>query len=188
MTPDDAIRTSPVSASPIEDFSNCHLGILTRLDALAELPALADAARRSRTTAQDLLSFFDEAVLAHHVEEERDLFPAVLASAVAGAERDSVAAMTERLTREHRDIEHAWSALKPALKAIAKGRDADLDAAAVQTLVDRYRQHAGFEEQAFLPLSQQILGRNDDHMAALGAALHLRHVLPDVLRRYGGRI
>ena len=188
MKPDDATLTSAGSGTPVDSFSKCHLGILARLDRLAELPALADAAHRARETAHDLLAFFDDAVLAHHVEEERDLFPAVLASAIAGDERQRVAAIVERLTREHREIEHAWSPLKPALKAIAKGHDAALDALAVQSVVDRYRQHATFEEQEFLPLSQKILGRNDDHMAALGVALHLRHVLPDVLSRYGGHI
>ena len=40
----------------------------------------------------------------------------------------------------------------------------------------------------FLPLSQTILGRNSNHMAALGVSLHMRHALPQVLERFGGRI
>ncbi|MEY2688035.1 MAG: hypothetical protein RL375_2233, partial [Pseudomonadota bacterium] len=31
----------------------------------------------------------------------------------------------------------------------------------------------------FLPLSQTILGRNGDHMAALGLSLHTRHAMAD---------
>ncbi len=31
------------------------------------------------------------------------------------------------------------------------------------------------EELEFLPLSEQILGRNGNHMAALGLSLHMRH-------------
>ena len=38
-----------------------------------------------------------------------------------------------------------------------------------------YAAHAGFEESRFLPLAQDILGRDDNHMAALGLSLHLRH-------------
>ena len=29
--------------------------------------------------------------------------------------------------------------------------------------------------RSFLPLAERILGRNGNHMAALGLALHLRH-------------
>jgi hypothetical protein len=32
------------------------------------------------------------------------------------------------------------------------------------------------EEQAFLPLAQKVLGRNGNHMAALGLSLDMRHV------------
>jgi len=39
----------------------------------------------------------------------------------------------------------------------------------------QYRAHAWFEEQEFLPLSQTILSRNPNHMAALGLSLHMRH-------------
>jgi hypothetical protein len=38
-----------------------------------------------------------------------------------------------------------------------------------------YLVHANFEEQWFLPLAERILGRDGNHMAALGMALHLRH-------------
>jgi hypothetical protein len=37
----------------------------------------------------------------------------------------------------------------------------------------------------FLPLASAILGRDGNHMAALGVSLHARHALPDVLRRFG---
>jgi hypothetical protein len=42
-------------------------------------------------------------------------------------------------------------------------------------LVTRYRAHAQYEESEFLPLSQTILSRNSNHMAALGMSLHMRH-------------
>ena len=78
-----------------------------------------------------------------------------------------------------------WSRLEPALRAVGKGQDAEVDAAAVQRLVDTYIGHARYEEQEFLPLSQSILGRNDNHMAALGLAMHMRHSVPAMLERYG---
>jgi hypothetical protein len=48
----------------------------------------------------------------------------------------------------------------------------------VAELVHSYGNHARFEEEEFLPLSDIILGRDGNHMAALGLALHMRHSQP----------
>ena len=62
------------------------------------------------------------------------------------------------------------------------GRVARVDALpppeTVQALVAAYLAHADFEEEAFLPLAATVLGRNDNHMAALGLSLHMRHAPP----------
>lgn len=173
---------------PIQNFSQCHEGILSHLRGFGELPALLAPAARARAVATDILAFFRQAVFEHHAEEERELFPAVLASAEAGEERARVQAIVDRLTREHRQVERAWAQLEPELRRVAKGQDSELDAQAVAELVASYRGHAQYEEAVFLPLSQQILSRNANHMAALGMSLHMRHVLPEVLARYGSRI
>ncbi|MEP7282040.1 MAG: hemerythrin domain-containing protein [Rubrivivax sp.] len=176
------------SSSPIADFSTCHVGILAQLDRLSGLPALLDAARQARQIAGDTAAFFRDVVLEHHGQEESELFPAVLASAHKGEERDRVAAIVQRLTDEHRQIETAFKALQSGLKAAAKGADAALDAAAVSALVQRYQRHARFEEESFLPLSQAILGRDSNHLAALGMSLHLRHAVPSALQRFGSGV
>ena len=179
---------APIAEQPLDEFSNCHGGILGKLDALDRLPALLAPAAEARRIASDSLAFFTHAVYEHHAEEERELFPAVLASAGDGAEREQVQGLVDRLTQEHRDIEATWERLKPHLKAIAKGQDITLDTEALAALVAHYKAHARFEEQQFLPLSKTILGRNGDHMAALGVSLHMRRALPGVMERYGHRI
>ena len=161
--------------TPIQNFSNCHVGILTHLDEFAHLPALMEPANRARKIAEDTLAFFREAVYEQHSEEERELFPAVLASAVKGEERDRITVMVNQLTAEHRTIEAAWSHLEPALKKVAKGQASDLNLAGVEHLVNQYRAHAAFEEAQFLPLAHTILSRNNNHMEALGLSLHMRH-------------
>ena len=161
--------------TPIQDFSHCHEGILKKLDMLGELPALLAPAARAREVAAGALEFFRDAIFEHHGDEERELFPAVLASATKGDERDLVQLMVKRLTQEHRELEALWKRLESGLKKAAKGQASDLDAAAVQQLVAQYRAHAAFEEKEFLPLSQTILARNSNHMAALGLSLHMRH-------------
>lgn len=174
--------------SPIDNFSQCHSGILSHLDALGELPALLDPAARARQIAQDTLAFFRKVVYEHHSEEERELFPAVLASAQPGDERAYVQNIVDRLTLEHRQVEHAWELIEPELKQVAKGHDSGLGPLAVSMLVATYRAHAQYEEQVFLPLSQTILSRNSNHMAALGLSLHLRHAVPETLSRFGSRL
>jgi hemerythrin superfamily protein len=175
-------------ATPLDQFSQCHAGILAHLQDFARLPALLEPAAQARRIAGETLRFFQDVIYEHHAEEEKDLFPAVLASAVRGVERDQVQAIVDRLTQEHRRVEAAWTRIAPHLKDIEKGRDAALDVDAVETLVREYQAHAAYEEQEFLPLSEKILGRDSRHMAALGLSLHMRHALPEALARFRGRI
>ena len=177
-------RAGTANAAPIEQFSNCHVGILSHLEDFGKLPALLEPAAQARRIATSILSFFRTAVFEHHQEEEKELFPAVLTSAEPGKERDRVKAIVDRLTREHREVEAEWIRLEPAIKKVAKGAEVALDGKAIESLVRLYHGHAAFEEKEFLPLSQQILGRNGNHMAALGLSLHLRHSVPEVLKRY----
>lgn len=164
--------------TPVGSFSNCHVGILKRLQALDELPALLEPAARARSIAEQSLEFFREAIFEHHLEEERELFPAVMASAQPGEELAHVKAMAQRLTNEHRAIESLWKQLEKDLKQVAKGHSTRLDVGELHRLVSEYQGHAHFEEAEFLPLAEKILGRNSNHMAALGLSLHMRHVKP----------
>jgi len=167
--------SQPQGDEPLNQFAHCHSGILSRLSMLDELPGLLGPAARARMIAEQALSFFREAIFEHHLEEERELFPAVLASAHPGEEQERVQSIAERLTREHRVLEGLWKSLEKDLKRVAKGQDADLDTADVHRLVREYSAHARFEESEFLPLAHTILGRNGNHMAALGLSLHMRH-------------
>jgi hemerythrin-like domain-containing protein len=169
------MNTPVDTAAPLNNFSNCHSGILKRLTALDELPALLVPAARARQIAEESLEFFREAIFEHHLEEERELFPAVLASAKPGEEMERVKAMVKRLTEEHRMVEALWKRLERGLKPVAKGQSTDLDVSELQRLVTEYTGHAAYEEAEFLPLSEVILGRNSNHMAALGLSLHMRH-------------
>ncbi len=169
-------NTDKDTDAPITHFAQCHLGIFAQLSRLGDLPALLGPAAQARKIASESLAFFDKALHSHHSEEEKDLFPAVAHSAQAGAERMKVQALIEQLTHDHRAMEKLWTSLESGLRKVAKGQDTTLDVLVLQALVQRYQAHARLEEQAFLPLAQTILGRNGNHMAALGLSLHMRHV------------
>ena len=176
MTPlAPTLPTPAVDATPVQGFSQCHAGILSRLEAFRALPALQDAAQRARTLAQQTLDVFDNGITEHHSEEEDQLFDAVLRDASPGAERAQVKLMVDRLTAEHREIEGLWKRLRPQVQQAAAGKPGALRPEAVSLLVETYQSHARFEEREFLPLAAEILGRDGNHMAALGVALHMRH-------------
>ena len=102
----------------------------------------------------------------------------MLASAQDEAERARVQSMNRRLTDEHRELEKIWKSLESGLKKVVKGQFGDVDLVQISRLVSQYRAHALFEEQEYLPLAQQILGRDGNQMAALGMSLHIRHQHP----------
>lgn len=170
------LATPAADAAPLEGFSQCHTGILYGLEALDQLPALTVAAQRAAKVAQATVALFEQAVTSHHADEEAELFPAVLRSALPGAEHRHVEILVERLVAEHRMVEELWRHIRPAVRKAAAGQPADLDPEDVKVLVRAYVNHAAFEELEFLPLARDILGRNGNHMAALGLSLHMRHV------------
>lgn len=174
------MTTASMDNAPIQDFSQCHAGIIKKLHLLGELPALLAPAERASQIAEHSVAFFREAIFEHHLDEERELFPVVLAHAEKGAEHDQVKSMVKRLTDEHRELEARWKRIESGLKKVAKGRFDEVNADEIQRLVAQYLAHAAFEEKEFLPLSQTILGRNSNHMAALGLSMHMRHSLEPV--------
>jgi hypothetical protein len=161
--------------TPLTSFTRCHLGIVTQLEGTTRLPELVDTANHARQLAQTTLDLFRDIIIPHHAEEEAELFPAVLQSANA-AERKAIRGMIERLTAEHREVEGLWKRLEPSVRTAARGNRSEVDAEVMEEVVRAFLRHARYEETVFLPLAERILGRNGNHMAALGLALHLRHV------------
>ena len=176
LPPPSAMNDPTASLDPpLQDFTDCHAGIARRLDQLGELPALLAPAARAVEIAEAALGFFQGAILEHHQDEEKALFPLVREHAAPGAERDHVELMIERLVREHRELEKAWARLEPGLRKLAKGRPTEISVVDIDFLVHHYRGHAQYEETEFLPLAQTILGRQSEEMAALGRRMHKRH-------------
>lgn len=178
-TPQDA-----AGALPIHSFSRCHEGIRAQLQSLAQLSQPAGAVAHARDIARQALQSFGTAMFEHHGEEEKELFPAVLAASNS-EEYAGLRAMADLLVAEHRRIEALWRALEPGLEQLALGHPAQLDHAALTDLVTSYDAHARQEEEQFLPLAETILGRRDPSMAALGLSLHMRHQLRSASRSGG---
>lgn len=147
----------------LSDVSQCLLGLLSKLKAFEQLPALEAAAAQARTIAANMLVLFRHEMFEHHAQEELQLFPAVLGRAEAGDELNRARAMVKQLIADHRRIEALWAQLEPAVKAIAKGRLTNVALEDVESLVQAYHAHAVFEEQEFLPLAESVLGRQREN-------------------------
>lgn len=171
--------TSPADA-PLREFRGAHGTIIQGLESLQELPVLAAAMERARTTAAATLALFDEVVREHHSEEEQELFVAVQRSCRDEAEKRQVEDQVALLTSQHRQIESLWDTVRPAVARVAAGKGSGdfMFGAEIDRLVSLYRAHAAQEEEVFLPLADLILRRNANHMEALGISLHLRHAPP----------
>lgn len=178
---DKPTRQASEADVPLQDFSRCHEGFVTVLEPALGLPEMIVTASRSRSCAAGMLKMFHDHLLAHHDDEERDLFPAVLRVAQPGAEADRARTMVAQLVREHREIAQLWTQLQPAVQAVANGYLPPLDAALLQELVQRFNEHVRLEEEEFLPFAQQVLARQAEDMAMLGLALHRRHEAEEVM-------
>jgi hypothetical protein len=178
---DTPIREATESDAPLQDFSRCHVGFVTVLETSLGLPEMIVTAARSRSCAADMLKMFRNRLLAHHDDEERDLFPAVLRVAQPGDEVDRAQAMVTQLVREHREIAQLWKQLEPSVQAIANGYLPRLDASLLNELVKRFNEHVRTEEEEFLPFAQQVLARQAEDMAMLGSALHQRHEAEEIM-------
>ncbi len=176
MAQTDISRDVVAGSLPIHGFSRCHEGIRAQLLSLAELARQPGVTPQTHDIARQALQSFRGAMFDHHGEEEKELFPAVLAASNP-AEYGGMRALTESLTAEHRRIEAVWSTLEPALEGLARGESVLPDPVAMADLVARYEAHARLEEEQLLPLAETILARRDPSMAALGLSLHMRHQL-----------
>lgn len=178
---DTPTRQATDADAPLQDFSRCHVGFVTVLETSLGLPEMIVTAARSRSCAADMLKMFRNRLLAHHDDEERDLFPAVLRVAQPGDEADRAQAMVAQLVREHREIAQLWKTLEPAVQAIANGYLPRLDSVLLHELVRRFNEHVRIEEEEFLPFAQQLLARQAEDMAMLGLALHQRHEAEEIM-------
>ena len=82
---------------PVERFRGSHAGIVSGLEQLRLLPALALALQHARAIAREALVLFEHHVIPHHADEEKELFVAVARSAAEGAEKDRVEDLVARL-------------------------------------------------------------------------------------------
>ncbi len=141
--------------NPITDFNaldECHRETLTHLHELQELATQIEAGvlgPKAPTRAGAIDRFFSGTSRAHHAEEEKTVFPPLLAS----GDEELVHAV-QTLQQDHGWIERDWDALGPQLRAIAKGESWPDPAEfrhGVDVFVALYQEHIALEETLIYP-------------------------------------
>jgi len=149
----DPLATFPAEPSlgpdGLDMLAATHLDLRAALDSAArEHPDRAAAAALARAL---------PTVLAAHVaEEERALFPALLAAACP---EDGLAPTLERLTGEHAGLAAAAEGAAAAAARIGAGEDGPADRAALRAFCAAKRRHIAFEAAVILPLARARLDR-----------------------------
>ncbi len=141
----------------------CHQQIHQHLGQLAEvllqIEAGADEAQY-RQEAGLIEAFFSGTSRDHHAEEEKNVFPALLAS-----DNAELIQAVRTLQQDHGWIEQNWLELAPMLRAIAQGEDW-VDMAEMQHMVEVFlnlcHDHIMLEETLIYP---QAKGKFADELA-----------------------
>lgn len=169
-------RPLPDDEDPLGLLEACHQRMQRQLLTLERLltrqagkgPVVDDEVR---TAATAIRRYFDEAASRHHHDEEQDLFPAVLES-MAGSDAVCLKGMVGRLASEHRRLEAAWQALRPALQALGDGEAVVLDAGCANRFIEAHREHLAYEDAEIMPMARRLL--SDDQVRQIGRAMRAR--------------
>lgn len=159
----DRAPAAATGADPAaESLDPCHAEILAqllRLDA-----AVADYARTQgneglRRTLRDVVTFFDSVAAPHHLNEEREIFPLLLARG-----EPSLVQVVQRLQQDHGWLEQDWLELAPMLRSIGENTGW-IDPGMIRELVDvfagLYRDHIDLEESLVYPTSRRMTQEAD---------------------------
>lgn len=143
---------SAVALNDFEALDTCHRDVLKTLDVLAQLiDHLEDKGvdDTAQALAASIVKFFNENGRQHHIDEERLIFPGLLASGDT-----ELVQHVQRLQQDHGWLEEDWLELEPQLEAISKGYSwYELPAlqAALPVFKALYLDHIDLEETLIYP-------------------------------------
>ncbi len=152
--------TLNVSAQKFQALDACHLQIYQHLHALSDLLKQLDLdnhAANCRQQAQTIEAFFSGTSRQHHEDEEKNVFPTLLASTDA-----ELVHTVKTLQQDHCWIEQNWLELGPMLRGIAQSEDwpdlAELKHY-VAVFVSLCHDHITLEEALIYPKAKSMLAQ-----------------------------
>jgi hypothetical protein len=144
---------------------------LTAMRALATAEPDAVPTAEQRAMAAQLLDCYEQVVLPHHREEEREFWPMVARIRNRSEDQTTFIQAARRLQDEHAELEARWAGVQDALRSLASGRAAPLPAAALTDLAAQYGRHAQFEDDLLVPLARHLLSTTEQSRLAVSVLL-----------------
>lgn len=149
-------RATSTALSEFESLDQAHHAALQMLQSFRQLvdelasKGLDDVARAS---AREILAFFNGPGRHHHEDEERHVFPGLLASGDV-----EMIGHVHRLQQDHGWLEEDWRELAPQIEAIADGYnwyDLAMLSAALPVFTALYHEHIALEESMVYPAAKR---------------------------------
>jgi len=156
-----------------EVLDECHRQTVLMLEKLKLLLAGLDRGEPdapARDLARDIVAFFSTTARRHHEDEERHIFPELLAR----SDPDTVQAIL-RLQQDHHWLEEDWIELSPQVDAIANGQtwyDIDILREGIEIFIALSHEHVTLEESCIYPQARERLGA--DQRKAMAAEMAVR--------------
>jgi len=161
--------------APFEMLDACHERVermLRLLGKLREHTVAHGADEQARQAARDVMRYFDQAGPNHHEDEERHVFPPLL------AQRDpAVVAVVIRLKQDHREMAVMWARVRAALSALVEAGDdwagfSAEDGQRFDAYDALYRRHLLDENGVVYPAARVVI--RDEALQAMGAEMMVR--------------
>ncbi len=161
---------APGFDEPLEMLLACHGRILSQCTTLQKLVKHLPehgCDLQAQQAASAIMRYFDTAGRNHHQDEECDLFPVLLASGDAAAQR-----LVTHLLERHVVLDAAWDTLRGELQEIAISQSERLTPQAVQHFISSYRSHIEMENAQLLPMAKRLM--TPAQLEALGRSMSQR--------------
>ena len=143
------------AAQPFKALDACHLQIqkhLAELRRMAKHMETQGLNQADRKLAGEIEGFFSSTSREHHEQEEKHVFPSLLASGT-----EEIKAAVRSLQQDHGFIEENWIELAPQLRAISEGNDwfhSEEFQHNVSTFLELLDGHIALEETMIYPESK----------------------------------
>lgn len=163
---------------PFAMLEACHERVQRTLDLLGRLRlhvrAQGGADESARQAARDVLRYFDIAAPLHHEDEERHVFPLLMAGAPP-----EVRAVVLRLQQDHVHMAADWAAARGALQSMVDGSlqsFSDEQEALLTKFSQGYEAHIAAEETLIYPAAMNLV--SDAEIVHMGQEMAARRRSP----------
>lgn len=135
--------------SPLDALAGCHRHLATLLARLEPLLGHGTADRERRLQIYEIVTDLDKVLGTHMQDEERDVFPVILAVAHAPDRHGQAFALVSGLLVEHREMMETWSRLRIGLRARSAGLSGPPVEEEARAFIAHVRRHLDREDREF---------------------------------------